>query len=243
MRRPSTISLVIPSSLNLKWYVGSSKGELMIGLSITVSDMNFSLDSKSFLDLVFLNESEFHVAVKPALEVQSRGMFSTVPPPTLVLTIRWWGCPPEIITVGFYSITKSQLLVCGLWQLILLPYLLGVISMGNPYQRVGLRIRVIRRQAGLTQAQLAEKADLSDNFIGLIERGEGHPTIQTINRIAEALGVRLGELFAGEDEPRGIDQILKELERLFKHRNPSDAQLVLSISKRVFEHFPARTKT
>ena len=35
MRRPSTSSLVMPSSVNLKWRVGSSNGELMIGFSMT----------------------------------------------------------------------------------------------------------------------------------------------------------------------------------------------------------------
>ena len=34
VRRPSAISSVMPSSLNLKWRVGSSKGELMIGFSM-----------------------------------------------------------------------------------------------------------------------------------------------------------------------------------------------------------------
>ena len=101
---------------------------------------------------------------------------------------------------------------------------------------------MIRRQIGLTQAKLAEEAHLSDNFIGLIERGEARPTLQTMSQIAKALGVKLGELFVEEDEPKEVDQVLKDFERLFKRRNPSDAQLVLSISKRVFEHFPARTK-
>src|SRR3990172_3432082 len=35
VRRPSTISLVMPSSEKRKWRVGSSKGELMIGVSMT----------------------------------------------------------------------------------------------------------------------------------------------------------------------------------------------------------------
>ena len=34
-RRPSTISLVMPSSVKRKWRVGSSKGELMTGFSMT----------------------------------------------------------------------------------------------------------------------------------------------------------------------------------------------------------------
>ena len=36
VRRPSTISFVMPSSVNPKWRIGSSKGELMIGFSITI---------------------------------------------------------------------------------------------------------------------------------------------------------------------------------------------------------------
>lgn len=114
--------------------------------------------------------------------------------------------------------------------------------MRNPYQWVGRRVRLIRRRVGLTQAQLAEQAELSNNFIGLIERGEGHPTLQTIQRIAEALGVKLSELFVEEDAPKSTEQILKELERLFKRHDPRDAQLVLLISKSVFDHLPSRAR-
>ena len=44
---------------------------------------------------------------------------------------------------------------------------------------------------GLTQAELAEKTGLSDNFIGLIERGIKHPTLETLDKIASALEVDL----------------------------------------------------
>ena len=47
MRRPSTISLVMPSSVNRKWRVGSSKGELMIGFSMTTCFTDYSLEAKA----------------------------------------------------------------------------------------------------------------------------------------------------------------------------------------------------
>jgi len=115
--------------------------------------------------------------------------------------------------------------------------------MKNPYQQVGKRIRLIRRQEGLTQAELAEKAGLSDNFIGLIERGVGHPTLETLEQIAKALNVKLGEFFSGaEEESKTTEQTLKKLGRLLTKREPKDAQLVLSLCKTVFENYPAKGK-
>ncbi len=115
--------------------------------------------------------------------------------------------------------------------------------MRNPYQQIGNRIRLVRRQAGLTQAELAEKASLSDNFIGLIERGEGRPTIQVVDRIADALGVHLSELFLGdENQSKKGGETLRELRRVLKRRELKDAQLILSISKRIFECFPIESK-
>ena len=39
------------------------------------------------------------------------------------------------------------------------------------YKRLGERIREERRKLGLTQAQLAEAVDISDTYMGAIERG------------------------------------------------------------------------
>ena len=41
----------------------------------------------------------------------------------------------------------------------------------------GSRVREIKKEQKLTQAQLAEKIDLSTNFIGMVERGKRNTTI------------------------------------------------------------------
>jgi transcriptional regulator with XRE-family HTH domain len=66
--------------------------------------------------------------------------------------------------------------------------------------RLGSRIRVRREAISLTQAQLAEKSGVSSNYIGVVERGEKLPTLDTLENVAEALGVGLGGLLA-EDQP------------------------------------------
>lgn len=41
---------------------------------------------------------------------------------------------------------------------------------------------------------VAEAADLSPNYVGLIERGEEHVSLAALRRIAKALGVRVRDL-------------------------------------------------
>jgi len=61
--------------------------------------------------------------------------------------------------------------------------------------RFGTRLRELRVAAGLTQAELAEKAGISVNFISLVERGLKSPTLSTMERLAAALKVPIIELF------------------------------------------------
>jgi transcriptional regulator with XRE-family HTH domain len=55
-------------------------------------------------------------------------------------------------------------------------------------------IRLLRRQAQLSQATLAEKADLHASYLARIESGSEDPTWGDMRRVAEALGVSMEEL-------------------------------------------------
>ena len=59
---------------------------------------------------------------------------------------------------------------------------------------VGERIRVARKKAGLTQAELAEKAKLSINTIRLYEAGKRYPTTQRLAQLVNALGTTFDEV-------------------------------------------------
>jgi len=56
-------------------------------------------------------------------------------------------------------------------------------------QSLGARIKKWRTTAGLTQAGLAERLDISVAYVSLIERGGRNPPITTVAAIARALGV------------------------------------------------------
>lgn len=68
-------------------------------------------------------------------------------------------------------------------------------SLNDVRARLGAALRELRIRRQLTQEQLAERAGLSYKFIGEIERGRGNPTVDTVARLAEALGVAIPDLF------------------------------------------------
>ena len=66
-------------------------------------------------------------------------------------------------------------------------------------RRFGEVVRTHRRAAGLTQEQLAEKADLASKMISLVERFERNPSLNVADSIAQGLGVPLWQLVREAD--------------------------------------------
>ena len=56
---------------------------------------------------------------------------------------------------------------------------------------IGEAVRKYRKQSGLTQEKLAEKAELDSTYISDVERGEENISVDALMRIANALNVRL----------------------------------------------------
>lgn len=61
---------------------------------------------------------------------------------------------------------------------------------------LGSTVREMREARGYSQERLAERADLHRTYLGGLERGERNPTVVVLLRLAEALNISLGELFA-----------------------------------------------
>ena len=59
----------------------------------------------------------------------------------------------------------------------------------DPGVAFGQVLRALRRDAGLSQEQLAFAAEIERNFVSLIERGVNQPTIRVIFKLAHALGL------------------------------------------------------
>lgn len=69
---------------------------------------------------------------------------------------------------------------------------------------VGTKLRHTRLMKGLTLKQLAEAARCSESLLSKIENGRANPSLRMIQRIASALGITIGELFAEDDDPTHV---------------------------------------
>lgn len=63
--------------------------------------------------------------------------------------------------------------------------------------QLGMRIRYLRKQKGLSQEDLALESGINKNYLSDLERGSRNPTIKVMEKISIALGVSLSELFMG----------------------------------------------
>lgn len=61
--------------------------------------------------------------------------------------------------------------------------------------KFGEKVRELRRLKGISQEELADRANLHRTYIGMIERAEKNITLINIEKIANALEVKISDLF------------------------------------------------
>lgn len=66
--------------------------------------------------------------------------------------------------------------------------------MATVTQKLGTKIKKIRKQKGFTQEKLAEMANIDYSYLNLIESGKRNPSIKRLHKIAKVLEVPLREL-------------------------------------------------
>lgn len=92
-----------------------------------------------------------------------------------------------------------------------------------------------RQRLGLTQAALAEMVDSTPSYMGHLERAEREPSLLTIEELATALKVQVGELFVTNDPDDQRRQLGQELEELLRGRSSDDIRLVIRLARAAFE--------
>ncbi len=65
----------------------------------------------------------------------------------------------------------------------------------DPKMRVGLRIKELRAELGMSQEAFAYSIEMSRTYFAEVETGKRNVSIENIDRIARGLGVSLKEFF------------------------------------------------
>jgi len=92
-------------------------------------------------------------------------------------------------------------------------------------------MKVHRQKLGITQPELAERANISVNFIGMIEQKRKFPAPEMLDRIAAALEIETFELFSTSASPQA------ELKKLRKEiLYDLDRAISVAVGKAIKEH-------
>lgn len=83
-------------------------------------------------------------------------------------------------------------------------------------QIIGKRVRDIREYQGLSREKVAERADISTQFLSDIEMGRKSMTTSTLRNIAVTLGVSADYLVFGERDTAAAEPLLQLLNSLSK---------------------------
>lgn len=103
------------------------------------------------------------------------------------------------------------------------------------YKALGKRIREERKRLNLTQAELAEAIDISDTYMGAIERGERSLTLDTLVRLVNRLGVTVDYMLS-ESVPDNDSNIMEQFKQIIDGQPMNRKQMAIQILRTVFSH-------
>lgn len=104
------------------------------------------------------------------------------------------------------------------------------------FKLIGKRIKEVRKQRSLTQADLAELTGMSNSYISYIETAKKQASLESLVQISNALGVTVDELLCGNqlysptDYQTDIDLLMNDcslLERRFIYELISVAKYII----------------
>ena len=104
------------------------------------------------------------------------------------------------------------------------------------YKRLGKRIREERQRLNLTQAQLAESIDISDTYMGAIERGERSLTLDTLVRLVNRLGVTVDYMLA-DSVTDNDSNIMEQFKQIIDGQPLERKQMAVNVLRTIFSYF------
>ena len=94
---------------------------------------------------------------------------------------------------------------------------------------LGRRLRELRQKKELTLERLSEIASVDVKYLGSIERGKENPTIATLEKVANALSVKLHQILSFEHELTGERTLRRKIIQILEKCDENELQHILRI--------------
>ena len=100
---------------------------------------------------------------------------------------------------------------------------------------IGNRMKELRMQYGLTQQELADRAELTKGFISQLERNQNTPSVTTLLDIVQCLGTTPAEFFADEEPEQIVFKESDYFEKIDEETNATVEWVVPNAQKNSME--------
>lgn len=102
---------------------------------------------------------------------------------------------------------------------------------------IGENIKQFRKNKKITQKELAEKIGVTDSAITKYEKGDREPNIETLNKIATALGVTINDLVKNEEKASNKNSI--GIRFLDRSKLPDEKEQIVKVVEEMYEFINA----
>lgn len=89
---------------------------------------------------------------------------------------------------------------------------------------IGLKIKEIRKNKKISQEKLAEMVSMNIKSIIRLENAQGSPTVETLFKIADALNIKIADLFENH-ECKDRSEIIKDINNCINSMNDEELKL------------------
>jgi transcriptional regulator with XRE-family HTH domain len=105
-------------------------------------------------------------------------------------------------------------------------------------ERIGNRVRQLREWRSMTQSQLQARSRVSRSYLSRIESGQMTPSLGTLEKIAEALGIGLNRFFLPENQGELMleDPFIQHLRPYLRQLEPAQWQSILKRLEAITDH-------
>lgn len=107
--------------------------------------------------------------------------------------------------------------------------------------KIGIMIRGFRLQKGMSQGDIEKRTGLLRCYLSRVENGHTVPSLDTLNKIAQALDIPLAQFFSETSLSQEMDsgrlndeelRFLNQIRRYSMNLNESDRKLLLAMIKK-----------
>lgn len=100
----------------------------------------------------------------------------------------------------------------------------------------GERLRTLRRERGLTQEEVAIRADITTSYYGQLERGTANPTVGLLEKICGVMGISIADIFSESNTNLlGIDTLSMQILHQLSDKTDEEKAVALSLIKTAFK--------